>query len=222
MDFMKHLTAILSALWLCTLTTSAQEVGDSRLSFGGSSYGATAEYAYRFHSNLSVRGVAGGLITISETFDVAGETYAGDIAPGALGLMLDWHTGLGGLRVSGGVVYSAGEATGRSDFTGTFDFGGVTFSGTDTVNVSIKARDEVAPAISVGYDHHFNDRFVLSAEVGGVLNGGYSVTATSSPGGAIEIFDPTVLTTEAAEIEREINDTLDFYPYVSIMLGIRF
>ena len=227
MMYLRPFAALCCAVTLTPGMTIAQEVGDSRLSLGASSFGATAEYAYRFHSNFSVRGVAGGLVDVSPDIDLDGTPYEADFSPNGVGILLDWHTGLGGLRVSGGAAYSTSSFSGQAMATATnpVTIGTTTFSSGETVDATVNFANEFAPVVTIGYDQKLGDTWVLSGEIGAVFNGGYDADVSVS-GGLVDSIPPSVLDNdllqEAAAIGDDYLNSIKAYPYISIMIGAKF
>ena len=225
MMYLRPFAALCCAVTLTPGMTVAQEVGDSRLSLGASSFGATAEYAYRFHSNFSVRGVAGGLVDVSPDIDLDGTPYEADFSPNGAGILLDWHTGLGGLRVSGGAAYSTSSFSGQAIATATnpVTIGTTTLSSGETVDATVNFANEFAPVVTIGYDQKLGDTWVLSGEIGAVFNGGYDADVSVS-GGLVDSIPPSAndLLQEAAAIGDDYLNSIKAYPYISIMIGAKF
>lgn len=209
-----------SALAVAVLAASpvvAQDVGSGRVSFGASTLGATAEVAYRFHSNFSVRGVAGGLVSLSGDLDVDANSYSIDADPTGVGLMVDWHTGVGGLRFSGGVFYHDLSISGNTSVGSSVVINGITYTGTDTVNYNADVNEEIAPALSIGYDQPLGERWVLSAEAGALFNGGYTASGSSANG----LIPQADINAEIDAIQDDL-DAIGVYPFISLTVGMRF
>jgi len=213
--------AVAIATVLSASGLAAQEQANSRFGLGASTLGATAEYAYRFHPKFSIRGVAAGLVDIDQSVSIDGADFDSGFSPNGIGLLLDWHSGLGGLRMSGGMVYSTTSLSGSAvaSVANPLTVGSTTLNSGELVEADIEFDREILPMLSVGYDQPIGERWVLSGEIGAMFNPGYDATVRVSGGaGAIPATD---LSAEAATIEDELN-AIGAYPYVSLMLGLKF
>jgi hypothetical protein len=169
--------------------------------------------------------MAAGLIEISPTISYDGTDYDTTVGTEDIvfGAMLDFYPMQQlGLRVSGGFVYGnvAGTGTATATAANPITIGSTALSGGEVVSVVNDFVNDVSPILSLGYDMPIaNSKWVLSAEVGALFNGGYN-TDVSVTGGVTTVAAAEV----QAEIDRIKNDIPDInvYPYVSLMVGIRF
>ena len=211
---MTPLTArILSAIALLAVISpaSAQEAGEFGLGLGISTLGPTVEGSYRFNDRFGVR-MPLGYLTFDDERTRDGIKYNVDASGGGLGLLGDYYTGLGGLRVSGGAFISRYELDGRGRGSGTI--GDNTYSNVD-MDFSAESRNSVMPAISVGYDGNIGARWTLSADLGAMYTGGFDIDLKDRSGQVSQ-----------ADIDREIKDAEDdipnVLPYLKLTATFRF
>lgn len=131
----------------------------------------------------------------------------------ALHLMGDYYIGNSGFRVSGGL------SLGGYSIDATFE--NPTIDGT-TYNADITATVEqdywITPVLSVGWNHMFNDKWGMNADVGMRIDS-MNVTATGQ-----EVLDPVARASfneDLREANQEVNDSR-IIPFISLGATIKF
>lgn len=190
---------------------SAQEAGEFAVGLGVSTLGPTLEGSYRVNDRFGFR-VPVGFLSFDETETDDGIKYDVDANIGGIGLLGDYYTGLGGLRLSGGAIVSRFELDGRGSGSG--KVGDTNYSNVD-LNFSAEAKNTVMPTISLGYDGRIGSRWMLSADVGAMYTGGFDVNLTDRSGQVAQ-----------DDIDREIDDAEDdlpnILPYLKFTATFRF
>lgn len=180
------------------------------VSLGGGTLGAGAEVSYRFNDRFGMR-VPFGTASASHDEESDGETYAGDIDIGGVGLMADYYPTGGAFRISGGVFntdYSA-SLEGRN-----IDVGGTTAD----IFVDVEQKESLAPALALGWDAPIlGSRASLNVSAGALFGQGFDVRA-SSPTAGVSQGD---VDAEIADIRDTASD-IDIIPYGQLMIGLRF
>jgi hypothetical protein len=187
------------------------EADHSGLSFtaGASTLGATLEAGYRFNNRFGVR-VPFGSGEMSYDGDYDGNDFEIDAQLGGVGVLADFYPFGGGLRLSGGAFNTDYQA----DFVARdVDFGGYQ----SDVYGEIRQKEEIAPAVVLGYDGKIGKHFVVSADVGALFGKGFNVSASESSGQASQ-----------GQIDAEIEEFRDMaekaktLPFVRFSIGMKF
>ncbi len=171
---MQHPVNILATL---LLATSAQAQQGPSISLGGSTLGATVEAGYRLGPNFGLRGIA-GYGRAPFTTDFSGAATSGSLNIGGVGALADVYFG-GGARISAGGIapnYSADLA-----ITGDITVNGTTFNNVD-ISGKIDTVNGFAPVLAIGYSKTFRNNWGISADLGAMYTGGFSLTATDNSG----------------------------------------
>jgi hypothetical protein len=197
----------------------AQDVGSARVAAGLSTFGPTAEVAYRYDPQMSIRGVIAGGFEFERDVSFDGEEFRATYGPQSIAALFDFHTSLGGLRFSAGMSYAMPNVDASKLIVSSIDIGGTTVSAGTNVSVSVRPERQVAPMFTLGYDQPLGERWVLSGELGAIFNSGYDVTLTEDSG----TVSQAEIDAEIRQIEDDINSVLGVAtPYISVMLGYRF
>lgn len=206
----RHPLAI-AALCAMPFCASAQEAGEFGLGFGLSTLGPTLEGTYRVNDRFGLR-VPVGFLSIDDTETDDGFRYDYDASFGGVGLLGDYYTGLGGLRLSGGAMLSRYELDGRGRGSGTV---GDTEYSNVLLDFDAETRNSVMPMVSVGYDGQIGSRWTLSADLGAMYTGGFDINLTDTTGQVSQ-----------EDLNKEIrdaeDDAPDILPYVKFTATFRF
>ncbi|TVR45726.1 MAG: hypothetical protein EA386_11780, partial [Rhodobacteraceae bacterium] len=207
---------------------AAQEFGTGDIGFGlgVSTLGVTGHASYEINPNMTVRAIAGGAPSLSETEDfnepnLVG-TFDGSIRIGGVGPIVDYHPFAGGLRVSAGAILSNYRVRADAD-------GDITVDGNVVANAearaTVRTRNRVMPKLAVGYDSSraFGTMLGVSVDAGLMYNNGFRTRVTSGDLTAAE------RRTVRDEINEQIDDAFSgipgrgrVLPYVSVNVGLRF
>lgn len=208
-----RLSHILAASAVCVLPfcASAQEAGEFGLGFGLSTLGPTLEGTYRVNDRFGLR-VPIGFLSIDDTETDDGFTYDYDASFGGVGLLGDYYTGVGGLRLSGGAMVSRYELDGRGRGSGTV--GDTDYNNVD-LDFSAETRNSIMPMVSLGYDGQIGSRWTLSADLGAMYTGGFNVDLTDRSG---QVSQEDI----NKEIDDAEDDAPDILPYVKFTATFRF
>lgn len=131
---------------------------------------------------------------------------------------------VGGLRLSGGLVYSTDDIQVEGDLTTSVDIGGTSYTPTEvgTLTGTISDGKDLAPYLGIGFGGpgrssvgFFFDLGIAFGSKPGVTLAGENGTLSSDP-----LFQAD-LAQEAQDIEDDI-DILRYYPVVSVGLTIGF
>ncbi len=207
------------AVALLPFTATAQNIGDTTVSLGASTFGANLEAAYQLDSQWRVRGALMGGINYDDTSEEEGNEYNIDASLGAFAVLADYYPTMSGWRISGGLLVNrtsldattiANAESGIEIDGETFDEGRLTLSGGFAKTVS--------PMITTGYDYRFNNAWSISGEIGVVYTGGIDLDARGS---TTELQNAIDGSQDFQDIRDDASD-LDFYPYLSVTVGYSF
>ena len=173
---------------------------------GVSTLGLTVEPTYRINDSFGVRMPIGGG-SFSDTFEEDGDSYTGSVESFGGGVLVDYYTGLGGLRLSGGAFHTDYKA----DLAASTTINGMT----GDIAVAVKQRENWAPSAALGYDMKLGRRGVLSADAGAIFGKGFDVTGSSRS------FSQADVDAELADLSETAGD-LKVLPYVKLTVGLSF
>lgn len=191
--------------------TPVMQPDHSGLSFdaGVSTLGATVEAGYRFNNRFGVR-VPFGMGDMSFDGEYDGNDFEIDTKLGGVGVLADFYPFGGGLRLSGGAF--------KTDYKADFVAHDVDFGGYQSdVYGEIRQKEDIAPAVVLGYDGKLGKHFVMSADIGAVFGKGFDVSASESSGQASQ-----------GEIDAEIEELRDAagkvqtLPFARFSIGVVF
>jgi hypothetical protein len=213
-----YLTISAISVALLPLAATAQDIGDTTVSFGASTFGANLEAAYQLDSQWRVRGALMGGINYDDTSFEDGNEYNIDASLGAFAVLADYYPTMSGWRVSGGLLVNRTSLDATTTATGsgieidgeTFDEGSVTLSGDFAKSVS--------PMVTTGYDYRLNNAWSISGEIGVVYTGGIDLDATGS---TTELQNAIDNSQDFEDIRKDASD-VTFYPYISVTVGYGF
>jgi|GEM_PF-1802965 len=222
--------AVAAAVATLPMQAAAEGFGDGRMGMGVglgvSTLGVTGHVSYQINPNLTVRGIAGGAPTISQTEDFAEPnltgTFEGSVRVGGVGPMVDYHPFAGGLRLSAGAIVSNYRV--RADAEGNITVDGNLIADADAT-ATVRTRNRVMPKLAVGYDSSraFGSMLGVSVDAGLMYNNGFRTRVVSDDLTAAE------RRTVRDEINAEIDDAFSgipgrgrVLPYVSLSVGLRF
>lgn len=149
-------------------------------------------------------------------------------------LLLDWHPGGRGFRLSGGLVYNDSSVEGRSlpPPSGTYDIGGVPVPVEIVGTLDATAEfDQVVPYAGIGWGNAVapGSKVRFFVDLGVVFSGEPDVTLTpnipagspiNTTPGAREVLD-ALLRREEVDLEEDAAD-YDMYPVLAIGVSYRF
>ena len=212
-----------SAIFLTASTGLAQEIGQTTVSSGVSTFGANVEVAYQIDPLIRIRGALAGLPNLdalSGSFEEDGTTFEYDATIGAIVTLVDFYPTSSGWRVSGGFLYNQTELTANATLTAdnTFTVDNGTEIESGRVDVVSSFKKQVSPMITSGYDYKFQDKWVLGVEIGAIYTGGVDLDVSSTDSRLQAEIDNDSDIQEA----RNAADDLTYYPYVSISVGYQF
>lgn len=213
-------TAILAAA-MCNVAAhaSAQEIGDTSVSVGLSTFGANIEGTYQILPQWRMRGaIMGGLnYTGSETED--GNTFEVDAGLGAFAVMADYYPTASGWRLSGGLLVNNSniDSTTTASGSNTIEIDGTEYE-SGSVKVDANFSKKVSPMITTGYDYRFANNWMLSGEIGAIYTGGIDLNATGS---TVELQDAIDASVDYRDARNDASD-ITFYPYISVTVGYSF
>ncbi len=182
------------------------------LNFGIGSLGATVEAGFRLGDNLGIRGVGGyGRGAVSTSFN--GAPVSGTATIGGYGVLADLYLG-GGARLSAGALaplYRADMA-----ITGNITVNGFAFNNVD-IAASVSPLRQVAPVLALGYEKSWRNNWGISADIGAMYMGGFSLSATDNssqiPQGDLDA--------ELAASNAELGQ-ITILPYVKLGVSFQF
>ena len=201
------------------LPATAQEVGDTTVAAGISTFGANLEAAYQVSPEFRVRGALMGGLSYSETSNEDGNEYDLDASLGAIAILADYYPTQSGFRVSGGVVFSNTniDATTTASTGSPIEIDDQSFT-TGSVKASAEFANTVSPMVTAGYDYRFGNAWSIGGEIGAIYTGGVDLKATGSNAALQTAIDGSQ---DYADARRDADD-IKFYPYLSVTVGYRF
>lgn len=136
--------------------------------------------------------------------------------------LVDWRPWGRLTHFTAGVLYNLNEVVAFSDPTGSITIGEIVFPGDDvgTLNGTVEF-DDFAPYLGVGWNVPLAPSFLLSLELGVVLQGSPRVSLTADGDLADEPQFQEQLEAERAAFEEDIED-FEYYPVLSLGFVKRF
>ncbi|NOR62026.1 MAG: hypothetical protein GQ535_05955 [Rhodobacteraceae bacterium] len=196
-------------LMFTTLPAQAQQ---PVVSFGGSTLGATFEAGYRLGPNFGLRGIA-GFGSVGFNSDYNGTPLTGTANIGGVGLLADVYLGGGGRISAGGISQNYGaDLTISGDIT----VEGTTFNNVD-ISASIDTMNRFAPVVAIGYEKTFRNNWGISADLGALYTGGFSLTATDNSTQIPQVDLDSELSTTNAELGQ-----ITILPFVKLSVSFAF
>ncbi len=180
------------------------------MSLGGGTLGATLEAGYRLGPNFGIRGIAGyGAADFSSSY--SGAPMSGSATIGGFGLMADMYFG-GGARISaGGMVPNYQADLGIS---GDITVNGTAFTGVNIIG-SVNTANGIAPVLAIGYEQAFSNNWGISADLGAMYTGGFTLSATDRSAQIPQVDLDAELSSTNAELGN-----ISVLPFVK--LGVSF
>ena len=203
------LTAVLAGL-LTGGPARAQE--GPVVSFGASTLGATLEMGYRVSPDFGLRGIAGfGNMDFATTF--SGAPVQGNANIGGYGVLGDIYLG-GGVRLSAGAVAPGYGA--EMSITGDITIDGNTVNNVD-IAASLSSTNQFAPMLAIGYEKTYRNNWGISADIGAMYTGGFSLSATDN---SAQITQAD-LDAELADTNAELGQII-ILPYIKLGVSFQF
>ncbi len=204
-------TVFLILVCLLSFGPASAQQGPS-VSFGASTLGATLEAGYRIGPNFGMRGIVGfGQANFSSSFN--GAPLTGTAIIGGTGLLADIYFGSGARLSAGGIAPRYG-----ADLSITGD---ITISGTTVNNVdisgSINTNNRFAPLVAVGYEKTFRNNWGISADLGAMYIGGFSLSATDNSGQIPQANLDSELASTTAQLGK-----ISILPFAKISVSFAF
>lgn len=206
---------IAAAIVAAASTQASAQQAQMAAGLGISTVGPQIQLSYRQSTELGFRGFFAGGVSQKSSQTEDGVTYDVSGNLGGIGLLMDYYQMNSGLRLSGGIFSSNTDVKIKSTISAATDIGGTSYS-SGTIDGTVKFARQISPMVTVGYDWTVGTNWTIGAEVGAILNNGFSASATA--GGGISQAD---LDREMANVESNLNKN-KFFPYVSLMASYRF
>jgi len=216
---------LLAATFALMAFASPSRAEGVALGLKAGSLGAGLDLTVGLVPMLNVRaGVQG--YSYSRTFNEQGIPYDGKAELRSGWLLLDFHPGGKGMRVSVGGVYSKNKLTGTSPTTGTVTVNGVAYPVAliGTIDGEATAND-VCPYLGLGWGNAVRPgsavRFAF--DIGVLYQGAPKVSLTAHPANPA-LVPPVFFTDLEKERQKAENDVskYKYYPVVSLGLSYRF
>ena len=208
---LNHISCILAAAGLAPGIAVAQETAPFAVGAGVSTLGLTLEGSYRINDRFGMRAPF-GYFAYDDTLTEDGTDFDADVTIGGVGLLGDFYPGTGGLRLSGGAFFNGYGGEGNA--TGDATVNGVDYSGVDLL-LDAEPENTVMPMLSIGYDGDLGGGWMLSADLGAMYAGDWSVDLEDRAGvvaqGDID-----------AEVEDISGDLPEIIPYLKLTATFRF
>jgi hypothetical protein len=220
----------LAALALCLASMAPLAQADVGMGLRGGTTGIVADVDIGLTEKLNVRLGYSWLGQYDYEFEDTDITYNAELEVSNFSAMLDWHAFGGGFRFSLGAFSSGptleiiGTPTG-----GTYEIGDSTYTAAQIGDLrgEIEIGDSISPYFGIGYGNAAkgNSRVTFLFDLGVIYTDEPKVTLTARCGTGVS---PTVcaqiqndVNIEIAEIKEDAKD-FEFYPVISIGIGIRF
>ncbi len=197
----------LFVLTACTAQTTPNKSTNASVEVGVSTLGLMVEPTWPTGPNSAVRlPLAFGKLEADRTIDGIDYNVSADL--GGAGVLADYYPGGGAFRVSGGLFKSSLGIDGRA--TGEVEVGANLYTGVDMV-VSGSPDTSISPMVSVGFEAQVGAGWGISADLGLVYTGGFTVTAEDRSG----IVSQADLDAEVGAINDDAAD-LNILPFAKI------
>ncbi|MFQ5704556.1 MAG: hypothetical protein ACE5HT_11100 [Gemmatimonadales bacterium] len=210
--------SILSAVILFTGTPAilaAQGVG---IAVHGGTLGVGADLAVSPVSRIALRGGA-NFIPVDVDFTYSGTPVTLDPPSPQYTAFLDLFL-VGGLRITGGAVFSPDDVVLTGNFTGTIDIGNTTYSLAEVGKLTgTIVNDDVAPYVGIGWGNPAGSRFGFFLDLGIAFQGKPSVVLSANGTASTLLSFATDLEQERQDFENDI-DLFRYYPVASIGFSI--
>jgi hypothetical protein len=218
----RRIGVLLSAVPALLLATAASAEGPA-IGLRGGTLGIGPEVTFGFTKAVHLR--LGAFVgEHGEEVTQRGIDYDADVELRNLPVLLDWHPGGGGFRLSAGAVWNDSEVVGKAPLEDLlrreipnlplnlpFDIG--TLRGTATVA-------EIGPYLGVGFGNPFRGgRWGFTLDVGAVYQGEPDVDLVAQTGLPIGIIPGGQAALERAlrEEEAALEDEIDSYVYLPVI-----
>ncbi len=205
---MRHVIAIF-ILFLAGFSAQAQQ---GAVSFGVGSLGATVEAGYRLGPNFGLRGIA-GFAQADKRSQYNGAPLTGRATIGGVGVLTDLYFGGGGRITAGGILQNYGADLA---ITGNMTVNGVAFTNIDVVG-RLDAVNRLAPVVAIGYEKAFGSHWGVSADLGAMYTGGFTLTAVDNS----TQIPQADLDTELAATNADLGQ-ITLLPFVKLSVSFAF
>lgn len=212
---MRPLNAMLIAL-LTGAGAASATAQDLALGAKAGTTGVGMEITLGMTEAVNLRGGIYGL-DYGRDFEESGIDYDGDLKLRSAALLLDWHPGGRGFRVTAGAYANGNELRGRAE--GNLDIGDSTYD----VRLDAKADwDRFAPYLGIGYGNAVRGGpWSFSFDAGVMFTGSPDVRLSADGPGTGDPGFQDDLRREEQSLEDELSD-LEYYPVLSLGLSYRF
>ena len=160
--------ALVSVLAVTAQSATAQEVGETSVGGGITTFGLALQGEYSIAPNMGARAMIMGGINANDTIEVDDYTVDGDLELGGLAAFFDYYPLANAWRISGGLMLSNSELSG--DFVGPELFTG-----------TIALTNDVAPVITTGFKTSIAPGWSFSGDVGVVISSLEASTDSNDP-----------------------------------------
>jgi hypothetical protein len=222
---MKRLVLCLVAFFTAAAAAPVAAQGGVALAVVGGTPGLGAQLTFGLSPVINLRLGAQGY-SLDRTFTERDITYSSTLSLRGALLLLDFHPGGTGGRISLGAAYNHNRVTGTSPTSGVVVINGVTYSiaNVGTLEGELKANS-IGPYVGIGWGNAVKagSPLKLVVDVGVYYQGAPSLTLTAHPTNPA-IVPPDFYTNveqERVKAEEDLSK-YKFYPVVNLGLSYRF
>lgn len=193
---------------------------DGRISVGvtAGTLGIGPEVSYRASEKIAVRGNI-TFFSISRDFDSDDVTYSGKVKLKSGGLMLDFHPGGSGFRISAGARVNGNRAEVVATPTAPVTINGTTYSPAQIGTLRGRGDTKsLAPVLTIGYGGRAKSGIAFGVEAGAMFQGAVRVQPFTASGTGVAAAD---LASEQRSLQDDVR-RFKVYPVLQLSLGYRF
>lgn len=217
---MKKCIILVSLVGAILASAPVRAESDGRISLGitGGTLGIGPEVSYRASEKVAVRANL-TFFTISRDFDSDDVTYSGKVKLKSGGLMLDFHPGGGGFRLSAGARINGNRAEVVATPSTPVTINGRTYTPAQIGTLRGRADTKsLAPVLTIGYGGRAKSGIAFGVEAGAMFQGSVRVQPFTASGTGVAAAD---LASEQRSLQDDV-DGFKVYPVLQLSLGYRF
>ena len=210
-------TALIAAVLLAMPSTATAQVG---IAVHGGSLGVGGDLAVSVAPHVGLR-VGGNAFPFDLDVSYAGIDYNIDLPSPQFTASLDLFL-IGGLRLSGGALFSSDDVVVTGNLTGTVDIGNTTYNLAQVGSLSgAIVTNDVSPYVSIGWGNVGKSRIGLFVELGVAFQGDPSVVLLANGTSSSLASFQADLEQERQDFEDSI-DVFRYYPIATLGISVGF
>lgn len=216
----EHLKAfgLIAAIAAAVSSPAMAEDGKIGVGVTGGTLGIGPEVSIAASDSVAIRGNA-TFLSVSRGFNSSDIDYEGTAKLGSYGLMLDYHIGGGGFRLSAGGRINNNHADIKATPTAAVGINGTVYQPAAIGTISGRGDfKSFAPALTLGYAGNLKKGLKFGFEAGALFQGSARIKSFDASGGGVLVAD---LEAERQSLQDDVDD-FKIYPILQLSFGYRF